>query len=247
MKKHQSKKRLVENPKGRNRFTLIELLVVIAIIAILASMLLPALSKAKEMAKRSVCVNNLKSQSHCLLSYSDDYYGWYPKYGTAGGSSPWPTIGFFDTWVARLMMYSGQATDANAAASWGNATGIFRDESNVCTGATNGNATNYAYNVELSAAYNLSNGRSVGQATYLTKRVSTLLVLTDGAFVAANPTKNYDRVEAGWGNRGNMGWVHDRGANCLFLDGHVEYLKRTPDWQAPSEYFPQWYVWYGTW
>lgn len=61
---------------ARNKFTLIELLVVIAIIAILASLLLPSLGKAKEAAKNAVCINNLKQLCLSHLNYADDYDGY---------------------------------------------------------------------------------------------------------------------------------------------------------------------------
>jgi prepilin-type N-terminal cleavage/methylation domain-containing protein/prepilin-type processing-associated H-X9-DG protein len=67
--------------KTKKAFTLVELLVVIAIIGLLLSILMPALSRVREMAKRTICTSNVKQIGTAIASYAADYDDLLPFYG----------------------------------------------------------------------------------------------------------------------------------------------------------------------
>jgi prepilin-type N-terminal cleavage/methylation domain-containing protein/prepilin-type processing-associated H-X9-DG protein len=131
--------------KQNHAFTLIELLVVIAIIAILASLLLPALTRAKAQAQRIACLSNLKQWGLADTMYVDDHNQIFPdpryqsSYGSITVSSveqdnpDWPDIGYYhytdmvadDVWFNALPSYVGNqplywwANGANSVGFYG--------------------------------------------------------------------------------------------------------------------------------
>ena len=83
---------MIHNSKRTQGFTLIELLVVISVIALLIALLLPAITMATEMVRRSVCLGNLRQWSIAHVNYAVDNDGWYPDRGVM-----WPGTG--NSWL----------------------------------------------------------------------------------------------------------------------------------------------------
>ena len=187
-------------------FTLIELLVVIAIIAILASMLLPALNKAREKAKTIKCASNEKQHGTAFTMYADNFDGYLPCLQQK--VSP-----YMPYWFEVMLPYSSEGIFACPSAVG----------SKYATGTTGRDYLGYGVNVLI--VTNLG----VHTRAIKAKRPSETVVLADSSGDKLKPDLPERGFRAGiwpldtppW--RNDVSNRHANGANALYVDGHVKW------------------------
>jgi prepilin-type N-terminal cleavage/methylation domain-containing protein/prepilin-type processing-associated H-X9-DG protein len=195
--------------KNTKNFTLIELLVVIAIIAILASMLLPALSKAREKAHAISCTSQLKQVANSMLMYTQDYDDFLlPERQPApsGGYWYWFIASSDSTYFARSYLGMSGSTEPGGVMEAGN----------LLDCPSNHNPP------EIAASYKLGYG-----INYEMNRNAKLKKITQVKKPSVHPSFS-DAKDYMFKAYGDHSWetyiypVHNSRANLTFIDGHAE-------------------------
>lgn len=196
-------------------FTLIELLVTIGVIALLASLLLPALSRAKEGAKRIVCANNMKQVSLGFSAYLDAYDDYFPPLYPYND-----VVGNVGGWAVAIYRASDNQRCFNAAWANRNNCAFYCPNQTKNTSGVVWDKISYGVSYYGVTHTNVPlAGNPPLRLTRIQKASQTFLVgdVSTGSAELGNAT-----VSFGIGMGGMFMGRHTKSDNVLFVDGHTE-------------------------
>ena len=245
---------------ARKAFTLIELLVVIAIIAILASMLLPAIAKAKEGGRSTYCKSNIRQLTFGMLLYADDNSDYLPWAGEVDRNLPpdwvfggqpamdttnksrWNTVGFgHHAESGSIFSYvTGLPRVVPHRDSYTNVFQVYRCPSTKALGQAL--RVNFSMNGKIDSNAPLANGARTsarGVAVSLAANpTQKCLVLNESPETMHNAS-----FHPGGSAAHGLFVLHNGQVNVGFMDGHVENIKhrRMLEMQSSVNHFDQIY------